>query len=154
MGSEMCIRDRDALLCDTTRGMSRNSDTQRLKKYSSHLGSQRTPTLDVQSAYLALPLPYALRSASTPQRGEARPPIHQLLPSRNAWQPSRPTPRCRRYCKPIDRQGDVVRSARVPLLYPCRYAREKLFVRENDRRCSPVAFRPRRVSVGRAHHLS
>ena len=44
------------------------------------------------------------------------------------------------YCKPIDRQGDVVQSARVPLLYPCRYAREKLSVRESDRRCPPLAF--------------
>ena len=52
----------------------------------------------------------------------------------------------------IDRQGDVVRSARVPLLYPCRYAREKLSVRESDRRCSPLAFCPKRISVGRAHH--
>ena len=56
------------------------------------------------------------------------------------------------YCKPIDRQGDVVRSVRVPLLYPCRYAREKLSVRESDRRCSPFAFCPKRISVGRAHH--
>ena len=38
--------------------------------------------------------------------------------------------------------GDVVRSARVPLLYPCRYAREKLSVRESDRRCPPLAFCP------------
>ena len=43
------------------------------KKYPSHLGSQRTPILDVQSVHLALPLPYALRSASTTQGGEARP---------------------------------------------------------------------------------
>ena len=56
------------------------------------------------------------------------------------------------YCKPIDRQGDVVRSAHVPLLYPCRYAREKLSVRESDRRCPPLAFCPKRISVGRAHH--
>ena len=49
-------------------------------------------------------------------------------------------------------RGDVVRTARVPLLYPCRYAREKLSVRESDRRCSPLAFCPRRISVGRAHH--
>ena len=48
--------------------------------------------------------------------------------------------------------GDVVRTARVPLLYPCRHAREKLSVRECDRRCSPRAFCPRRISVGRAHH--
>ena len=47
---------------------------------------------------------------------------------------------------------DVERTARVPLLYPCRYAREKLSVRESDRRCSPLAFCPRRISVGRAHH--
>ena len=46
------------------------------------------------------------------------------------------------YCKPIDQQGDVVRSARVPLLSPCRYAREKLSVRESDRRCPPLAFCP------------
>ena len=38
------------------------------------------------------------------------------------------------------------------LLYPCRYAREKLSVRESDRRCSPLAFCPKRISVGRAHH--
>ena len=37
-------------------------------------------------------------------------------------------------------RGHVVRTARVPLLYPCRYAREKLSVRESDRRCSPLAF--------------
>ena len=49
-------------------------------------------------------------------------------------------------------RGDVVRTARVPLLYPCRYAREKLSVRESDRRCSPLAFCHRRISVGRAHH--
>ena len=48
--------------------------------------------------------------------------------------------------------GDVVRSARVPLLYPCRYAREKLSVRESNRRCPPLAFCPKRISVGRAHH--
>ena len=48
--------------------------------------------------------------------------------------------------------GDVVRSARVPLLYPCRYAREKLSVRQSDRHCSPLAFCPKRISVGRAHH--
>ena len=42
--------------------------------------------------------------------------------------------------------------ARVPLLYPCRYARQKLSVRESDRRCSPLAFCPKRISVGRAHH--
>ena len=35
-------------------------------------------------------------------------------------------------------RGDVVRSVRVPLLYPCRYSREKLSVRESDRRCSPL----------------
>ena len=46
------------------------------------------------------------------------------------------------YCKPIDQQGDVMRSARVPLLSPCRYAREKLSVRESDRRCPPLAFCP------------
>ena len=34
--------------------------------------------------------------------------------------------------------GNVVRTARVPLLYPCRYAREKLSVRESDRRCSSL----------------
>ena len=45
-----------------------------------------------------------------------------------------------------------MRTARVPRLYPCRYAREKLSVRESDRRCSPLAFCPRRISVGRAHH--
>ena len=56
------------------------------------------------------------------------------------------------YCKPMDRKGDVVRSAGVPLLYPCRYAREKLSVRESDRRCPPLAFCPKRISVGRAHH--
>ena len=56
------------------------------------------------------------------------------------------------YCKPIDGQEDVVRSARVPLLYPCRNAREKLSVRESDRRCPPLAFCPKRISVGRAHH--
>ena len=56
------------------------------------------------------------------------------------------------YCKPIDRQGDVVRSARVPLLYPCRYARETLSVRESDRRFSPLAFCPKRISVAGAHH--
>ena len=39
-------------------------------------------------------------------------------------------------------RGDVVRTARVPLLYPCRYAREKLSVRESDRRCPPLAFCP------------
>ena len=49
-------------------------------------------------------------------------------------------------------RGDIVRTARVPLLYPCRYAREKLSVRESDRRYSPLAFCPRRISVGRAHH--
>ena len=49
-------------------------------------------------------------------------------------------------------RGHVVRTARVPLLYPCRYAREKLSVRESDRRCSPLAFCPRRTSVGRARH--
>ena len=49
-------------------------------------------------------------------------------------------------------RGDVVRTARVPLLYPCRCAREELSVRESDRRCSPLAFCPRRISVGRAHH--
>ena len=49
-------------------------------------------------------------------------------------------------------RGDVVRTARVPLLYPCRYVRKKLSVRESDRRCSPLAFCPRRISVGRAHH--
>ena len=49
-------------------------------------------------------------------------------------------------------RGDVVRTARVPLLYPCRYAREKLSVRESDRRSSALAFCPRRFSVGRAHH--
>ena len=32
-----------------------------------------------------------------------------------------------------------MRSARVPLLYPRSYAREKLTVRENDRRSSPLA---------------
>ena len=41
-----------------------------------------------------------------------------------------------------------MRSARVPLLYPCRYAREKLSVRESDRRCSPLALCPKRISVG------
>ena len=56
------------------------------------------------------------------------------------------------YCKPIDQQGDVLRSARVPLLYPCRYAREKLSVRESDRLCPPLAFCPKRISVGRADH--
>ena len=45
-----------------------------------------------------------------------------------------------------------MRSARVPLLYPCRYARENLSVREIDRRCPPLAFCPKRISVGRAHH--
>ena len=40
----------------------------------------------------------------------------------------------------------------MPLLYPCRYAREKLSVRESDRRCFPLAFCPKRISVGRAHH--
>ena len=47
-----------------------------------------------------------------------------------------------------------MRTGRVPLLYPCRYAREKLSVRESqsDRRCSPLAFCPKRISVGRAHH--
>ena len=45
-----------------------------------------------------------------------------------------------------------MRSARVPLLYPCRYAREKLSVRESDCRCPPLAFCPKRISVGRAHH--
>ena len=49
-------------------------------------------------------------------------------------------------------RGDAVRTARVPLLYQCRYAREKLSVRESDRRCSPLAFCPRRISVGRTHH--
>ena len=49
-------------------------------------------------------------------------------------------------------RGDVVRTARVPLLYPCRYARAKVSVRESDRRCSPLAFRPRRISVVRNHH--
>ena len=49
------------------------------------------------------------------------------------------------YCKSIDQQGDVVRSARVPLLYPCRYAREKLSVRESDRRCPVLAFCPKRI---------
>ena len=49
-------------------------------------------------------------------------------------------------------RGDVVRTARVPLLYPCRYAREKLSVCKSDRRCSPLAFCPGRISVGRAHH--
>ena len=44
-----------------------------------------------------------------------------------------------------------MRSARVPLLYPCRYAREKLSIRESDR-CSPLAFCPKRIPVGRAHH--
>ena len=41
---------------------------------------------------------------------------------------------------------------RFDMLYPCRYAREKLSVREDDRRCSPLAFCPKRISVGRAHH--
>ena len=45
-----------------------------------------------------------------------------------------------------------MRTARVPLLYPRRYAREKLSVHESDRRCSPLAFCPGRISVGRAHH--
>ena len=45
-----------------------------------------------------------------------------------------------------------MRSARVDLLYPCRYAREKLSVRESDRRCYPLAFCPKRISVGRAYH--
>ena len=49
-------------------------------------------------------------------------------------------------------RGDVVRSARVSLLYPCRYAREKLSVRESDRRSSPLAFCLKRLSVGRTHH--
>ena len=35
-------------------------------------------------------------------------------------------------------RGDVVQSARVPLLYPCPYAREKLSVRESDHRSSPL----------------
>ena len=42
------------------------------------------------------------------------------------------------YCKLIDQQGDVARSARVPLLSPCRYAQEKLSVRESDCRCPPL----------------
>ena len=46
-----------------------------------------------------------------------------------------------------------MRTARVPLFYPCRYARKKLSVRESDRRCSPLAFCPRRISVGRAHRF-
>ena len=45
-----------------------------------------------------------------------------------------------------------MRSARVSLLYPCRYAREKLSVRESDRRSSPLAFSPARLSVGRTHY--
>ena len=49
-------------------------------------------------------------------------------------------------------RGDVVRTARVPLLYPCRYVRKKLSVRESDRRCFPLAFCPTRISVGRAYH--
>ena len=49
-------------------------------------------------------------------------------------------------------KGDVVRIVRLPLLYLCRCAREKLSVRESDRLCSPHAFCPRRISVGRAHH--
>ena len=48
-------------------------------------------------------------------------------------------------------RGDVVRTARLPLLHPCRYAREKLSVRESDRRCSPLALCPKRISVGRPH---
>ena len=48
-------------------------------------------------------------------------------------------------------RGNVVRTACVPLLYPCRYAREKLSVRESDRRCPPLAFCLKRISVGRAH---
>ena len=48
-------------------------------------------------------------------------------------------------------RGYGVRTARVPLVYPCRYVREKLSVRESDRRCSPLAFCRRRISVGRAH---
>ena len=55
------------------------------------------------------------------------------------------------YVYPSNWRGDVVRSARVPLLYPCRYAREKLSVRESDRRCPPLSFCPKRISVGRAH---
>ena len=39
----------------------------------------------------------------------------------------------------------------VCLLYLCRYARVKLSVPESDRRCSPLACCPRRISVGRAH---
>ena len=58
------------------------------------------------------------------------------------------------YCKPIDRQGGrhAVRSARVPLLHPCGFAREKLSVRERYRRSSPLAFCSKRRSVGRTHH--
>ena len=44
-----------------------------------------------------------------------------------------------------------MRSARVPLLNPCRYAREKLSVLESDRRCSLLALCPKRISVGGAY---
>ena len=45
-----------------------------------------------------------------------------------------------------------MRTARVPMFYPCRYVREKLSVRESDRRCSPLVFCRRLISVGGAHH--
>ena len=58
------------------------------------------------------------------------------------------------YVYPSNWRGDVVRSARVPLLYPRRYAREKLSVRESDSRCSLllIALCPKRTPVGRAYH--
>ena len=49
-------------------------------------------------------------------------------------------------------RGDVVPSARCLCYIPVPLSREKLSVRESDRRCSPLAFCPQRISVGRAHH--
>ena len=46
----------------------------------------------------------------------------------------------------------VVRSARVPLLYPRSYAREKRSVRESEDCFSPLALGPKRPSLGRTFH--
>ena len=59
------------------------------------------------------------------------------------------TVRIRELPPPADWPG---RSDRVPRLYPCRYAQEKLSVRESDRPCPLLAFCPRRISIGRVHH--
>ena len=48
--------------------------------------------------------------------------------------------------------GNVVRSARMPLLNSRGYAREKLSIRESDRYSSPLTLGPTRPSVGRTHH--